>query len=68
MEVQKIINDTAQLVSAGKTEEALANLTAHLDSDPRYAELAQVARANQADFIRSKRRCSRASSTPTTRG
>ena len=50
MEVQKIVNDTAQLVSAGRTEEALANLTAHLDSDPRYAELAQVARANQADF------------------
>lgn len=50
MELQKIIIDIEQLISAGKTEEALANLTAHLDTDSRYAELVQVLRANQADL------------------
>lgn len=50
MELQKIIIDIEQLVSAGKTEEALANLAASLDTDSRYAELVQVVRANQADL------------------
>lgn len=50
MEISKIINGVEDLVSAGKTEEALANLTTQLDADPRFAELAQIARANQADL------------------
>jgi tetratricopeptide (TPR) repeat protein len=43
-----------QLIGEGNLELALAQLVAVLDSDPRYAELAQIARVNQADLYQNK--------------
>ena len=50
MDVQKKINDAAELIRTGKTEEALSLLSALLDSNPQYAELAQIVGTNQANF------------------
>ena len=54
MNISQILPDVKQLIGEGNIELALAKLIDLLESDPRYAELAQVARVNQADLYQNK--------------
>lgn len=54
MDVQQTIASVKQSVARGELEEALAALVTLLDSEERFAELAQAARVNQADYYQLK--------------
>lgn len=54
MDLRTIIATVKQLIGAGNLEQALDQLVAFLDADPRYADLAQTIRINQADLYQNK--------------
>jgi tetratricopeptide (TPR) repeat protein len=54
MDVQQSIASIKQFAAKGELEEALAALVTLLDSEERFAELAQAARVNQADYYQLK--------------
>jgi Flp pilus assembly protein TadD len=54
MNSSQMLPDIKQLIGAGNVEPALAKLIEVLESDPRYAELAQIVRVNQADLYQNK--------------
>jgi Flp pilus assembly protein TadD len=54
MNISQILPAIKQLIGEGNIELALAKLIDFLESDPRYAELAQAARVNQADLYQNK--------------
>ena len=54
MELSKALGAIKQLISQGKLEEAYEQLAKLLDSDARFAELADIARVNQADLYQLK--------------
>lgn len=54
MNLSQILPAIKQLIGEGNVELALIKLIELLESDPRYAELAQITRVNQADFYQNK--------------
>ena len=54
MNLQQALSEIKKLVGQGNIEQALEQLTALLDANPAYAELAQAARVNQADWYQTK--------------
>jgi tetratricopeptide (TPR) repeat protein len=54
MDLSKALLPVKQLIGEGNIEQALEQLVALLDSDYRYAELAQAARVNQSDWYQAK--------------
>jgi hypothetical protein len=54
MELQQVTAAIEQLIAQGQLEQALDQLIALLNSDPKYAELAQIAKINQGDFYQVK--------------
>jgi tetratricopeptide (TPR) repeat protein len=54
MNMTEMISSSKQLIGQGDIEQAIENLVAFLESDSKYAELAQVCRLNQADLYQNK--------------
>lgn len=54
MNNSQILPSIKQLIGEGNIEQALEKLIGLLETDPRYAELAQAARVNQADLYQNK--------------
>ncbi len=54
MNLSQILPAIKQLIGEGNVELALVKLIELLESDLRYAELAQITRVNQADFYQNK--------------
>lgn len=54
MDLPKTLSAIKQLIGEGNIEQALEQLVALLDSDPKYAELEQTARVNQGEFYQVK--------------
>jgi tetratricopeptide (TPR) repeat protein len=54
MKATEIITSSKQLIGQGDIEQAIESLVAFLESDSKYAELAQVCRINQADLYQNK--------------
>lgn len=54
MELQQVTSAVEQLIAQGQLEQALDQLIALLNSDPKYVELAQIAKVNQGDLYQIK--------------
>ena len=54
MEIQQVTASIEKLIAQGQLEQALDQLVALLNSDPKYAELAQIAKINQGDLYQIK--------------
>lgn len=54
MELQQALAVIKQHISQGNLEQALTDLVVFLEKEPQYAELAQIARVNQADLYQLK--------------
>ncbi len=54
MDLPNALATIKQLIGGGNIEQALEQLVALLDSDPKYAELAQTARVNQGELYQVK--------------
>jgi tetratricopeptide (TPR) repeat protein len=54
MNLPIVLDPIEQLIGQGNIEQALGQLVALLDSDPKYSELAQIARVNQSDYYQLK--------------